>query len=203
MFRNQNDQITRPNMSQKWQPDEDALAEFLDNTDNSTKSRHFDPHYANPVAMIAREIHECNQILQNWLSGASPRSDQIFELLSDQMASGFTSILSDGRMIKRDALLARLRDHYGVKGRDYRLTIANLRVIVQTAILAVVCYDEHEYFSPHAADGQKTLDLAASDAQSPPARPARSHHVTSVLALNSGKRNSIEWLHRHETGHTV
>ncbi|MCX8505728.1 MAG: hypothetical protein ORN98_03840 [Alphaproteobacteria bacterium] len=160
-------------------------------------------HINNPVSAIEREINECNQILQDWLGGNSEQSDEIFNQLSAQLASGFNCIMSDGRMMKRDALLTRLHDHYGVKGHDYRLTIDNLRVIVQTAILAVVSYDEHEFFT-HRLESTESEQVSQyhDDASEPPAaRPARSHYVTAVLALNNGKRNSIEWLHRHETGH--
>ena len=167
------------------------------------KPANSESHVNNPVSAIEREINECNQILQDWLGGNSEQSDEIFNQLSAQLASGFNCIMSDGRMMKRDALLTRLHDHYGVKGHEYRLTIDNLRVIVQTAILVVVSYDEHEYFT---TPQEATLDLQFSQdhadaSELPAARPARSHYVTAVLALNNGKRNSIEWLHRHETGH--
>ncbi|MDI9349805.1 MAG: hypothetical protein QM537_07370 [Candidatus Symbiobacter sp.] len=214
MFRSQPN-VSNPKPS--WSQESGGMAFVLQTNpkanEASAKPHHSESHLSNPVSAIEREIIECNQILQNWLSGSCPQTEEVFARLSDQLASGFNCITCDGRMMKREALLMRLRDHYGVKGRDYRLTIDNLRVIVQTAVLVVVSYDEHEYFTVTNPDlaGQKQLDLPPNQAhsshspqspQSPQSDiPARSHYVTSVLALNNGKRNLIEWLHRHETGH--
>ncbi|MCX8501802.1 MAG: hypothetical protein ORO03_08945, partial [Alphaproteobacteria bacterium] len=128
---------------------------------------------------VEREVLEYNLDLQNWLSAKIERAAENFAALSTQLATGFSAITSNGMQWRRDTMLTQLEEAWGLRGTDFTSSIMELRIIVQTAVLAVVNYEIHE-----EVNGQQAPLVKC---------------VTAVLALNSRNRNNVEWLHYHES----
>ncbi|MDI9408536.1 MAG: hypothetical protein QM523_04760 [Candidatus Pacebacteria bacterium] len=132
------------------------------------------------LSFVEREVLEFNLDMQQWLAGTVERSPDNFTVISSQLATGFGAITSSGRHWRRDSMLTQLEQAWGVRGTEFVSTILELRVIVQTAVLAAVSYEIHEVNNGTKAPVVK--------------------FVTAILALNSRNRNNIEWLHYHEGG---
>ena len=130
------------------------------------------------LSFVEREVLEFNLDMQNWLAAKVERSSENFMIFTTQLATGFSAITGSGRQWRRGSMVVDLEKAWGSRGEGFSSTIVELRIIVQTAVLAVLSYEIHE-----ENEGKKAPSIKC---------------VTAVLALNSRNRNNVEWLHYHE-----
>lgn len=132
----------------------------------------------------AAEVEEIHRFLEAWRNGAVARNDESFSRLSDAVARAFTYVGADGKALRRDAVLDRVRRGWGgwrepggTAPGSGRIRIENLRTRFIEGPLAVVSYEEWHHVGG-ASQGRTT---------------------TALFRLEHGRPNDVAWVHLHQS----
>ena len=126
----------------------------------------------------ALEVVELHQFLQDWMTGASPRTADAYARLAEVLADGFTLINPRGVANERGALMAELEGAHGVHADEgFRIWIDNPLSRHQLGDFALVTYEEWQQLA-----GKTSARLS-----------------TALFRRRRRLPNRVEWLHLHET----
>jgi hypothetical protein len=123
------------------------------------------------------EVVALHVMIEEWLAGKRPDTDDAFRRFSEAMADDFEIIPPSGARLDRDAIVASFRCAHAARSRDFSLTIKNIRTRMLAPPLALVTYEEWQ--SEHGVTTARVSTVLLRDAPGSPA--------------------GIAWVHLHET----
>jgi len=120
------------------------------------------------------EVERLHVFFVEWFTGAVPKEDAEFSRCCDSLHPDFCMIPPSGVFLRRDSLIAGLRDAYGSKPKSFRIDIRNCQLFHQSGSTYLVRYEEW----------QTTEDTQTA-------------RISTVSMVESP--NGLQWQHVHET----
>ena len=126
------------------------------------------------------EVLGLHRFLEDWLTGALPRTEDGFARFRNVMAEGFAIISPGGVTSGRDELCAELERAHAAAAKPnggFRIWIEEVHLRHASGDIAVVTYAEYQERS-----GETT-----------------GRRASALFRRKDGTPNGVEWLHLHET----
>ena len=130
-----------------------------------------------PVVQLCQEVVELHDMIEAWLAGSIPNTDEAYQRFSDAMAGDFEIISPLGKRSDRDAIISLLRTAHGSREAPFSVAIKNLRTRLLSPPLALLTYEEWQY-----EKGKATARLSTVLLRDDPSRPG-----------------GVAWVHLQET----
>lgn len=128
----------------------------------------------------AREAVELHDFFRDWLTGALPRTSEVFERFRGAMGDGLMVISPRGTVSVRDDILTEFEGLHGElasKAGQFEIAVENFRCIRSLGETLLCTYEEW-----HRLDGESSARL-----------------TTVLYGRNPDAPLGVEWLHVHET----
>lgn len=133
-------------------------------------------------SMAAREIIELHELIEDWVTGRCPDTDEVWtSRLSDRFIPGFHIIMPAGALMRGDGLWGPMRAAYG-RNPDFRIQIRNIDQRVELEGGASVwTYEEWQ---------RNALNSTPKD----------NGRTSSAVFVACPRRDTgLQWAHIHET----
>ncbi len=92
------------------------------------------------------EVVALHVMIEAWLTGRLPNTDEAFARFSDAMAQDFEIISPTGRRSDRDTIIASFRAAHGARAEDFSVAVRNVRTRLLQPELALLTYEEWQFF---------------------------------------------------------
>jgi hypothetical protein len=129
-------------------------------------------------ARCAAQVNELHRVIEDWLTGRSPRNPASFAAFVDAHAPGFTMVTPEGALLRRDELMPGFEGAYGsAPGLVIRIDDV---VVVHAAAGSVVATYEEWQDGPAGRSGRRSTVLLERDTAAPHGLRSRHLHETWI-----------------------
>jgi hypothetical protein len=126
----------------------------------------------------AAQIEGLHRVIEDWLTGRSPRTAEAFAAFADAHPPDFTMIPPDGALLGRDELLPGFEGAHG-SAPGLRIRIADVALVHADAGWVVATYEEWQD-GPAGRTGRRSTVLLERHAAAPHGLRSRHLHETWV-----------------------
>ena len=123
------------------------------------------------------EVIVLHEVIEAWLAGTVPNTDEAYSRFSEAMARDFEIISPTGTRSDRDAIVSSLRGAHGARQASFSIEVRNIRTRLLTPPLALLTYEEWQF-----AEGKTTARLSSVLLRDDPSKP-----------------DGVAWVHLQET----
>jgi hypothetical protein len=120
-------------------------------------------------------IGDLHRVIEDWLTGRSPRTGDALAAFDSAHADRFTMINPDGTLLRRDELLPGFESAHG-SVPELSIRIENVAVLHASADVVLVTYEEWQ-----GSRGRRSTVLLAVDGEGPGGMRSRHLHETWIV----------------------
>jgi hypothetical protein len=130
------------------------------------------------LARCAAQVNDLHRVIEEWLTGRSPRTPASFAAFVDAHAPGFTMVTPEGALLRRDELVPGFEGAYG-SAPGLAIRIDDVAVVHADAGSVVATYEEWQD-GPAGPSGRRSTVLLDRDAAAPHGLRSRHLHETWI-----------------------
>lgn len=124
-----------------------------------------------------QEVVRLHEMIEAWLAGSIPDSDEAYRRFSAAMADDFEIISPSGARSDRAGIVSSFRNAHGTRDAQFLVAIKNVKTRLLRSPLALLTYEEWQF-----DNGKATARLS-----------------TVLLRQDSSTPGGVAWVHLHET----